>query len=46
MNVFERRWIVCLVLGALTAFTYHRVAAFDFVDYDDPHYILDSPIAN
>src|SRR6187551_3728178 len=40
----DRRWFAAAVLTALVALVYWPVAAFEFLNWDDPWYVLDNPL--
>ncbi len=39
----SRRALIALLLGAATLAVYSNVGEFDFVEYDDPIYVIDNP---
>ncbi|HVJ67563.1 MAG TPA: hypothetical protein VM510_06240, partial [Caulifigura sp.] len=40
----DRRWFIAAILGALVALVYWPVAGFEFLNWDDPWYVVDNPL--
>lgn len=43
-SVHDRRWFAAAVLAALVALVYWPVAGFEFLNWDDPWYVVDNPL--
>lgn len=43
-DAFDRRWFVAAVLTALVALVYWPTAGFEFLNWDDPWYVVDNPL--
>jgi protein O-mannosyl-transferase len=41
---FDRRWFAAAVLTALVALVYWPTAGFQFLNWDDPWYVVDNPL--
>jgi tetratricopeptide (TPR) repeat protein len=42
-RIIHRPWFIALLLAGLTGLVFGQTVTFDFVSYDDPTYILESP---